>query len=139
MPASFLRPLVAATGSEAPALVNVRTGGTLATHVEVASDSSSRKRGLLGRAELPSGHALVIVPCPAIHTLFMQFTIDVVFAARDGRIVSLSREVRPWRIAYAFGAFAAIECPAGAIDRAALRVGDSLNVVPVAPGTHEPY
>ena len=41
--------------------------------VEVADTPLARMRGLLGRAGLPSGRALLIVPCRAIHTLGMRF------------------------------------------------------------------
>jgi uncharacterized membrane protein (UPF0127 family) len=58
----------------------------------------------------------------------MQFAIDVIYAARDGRVVKLRREIPPWRISAAPSAFAVIEMSAGAIDRAGLAVGDTLAV-----------
>ncbi|MEQ1897734.1 MAG: DUF192 domain-containing protein [Vicinamibacterales bacterium] len=128
MAESFLRPLVASAEASTRQLVNVRTGFRIATRVETAFDSASRRQGLLGRQSMAAGDALVIAPCPAIHTAFMQFAIDVIFAARDGRIVGLRRRVRPWRIAFAVRAFAAIELPAGTIDPTTLRVGDVLTV-----------
>lgn len=74
-----------------------------------------RARGLLGRAELPAGHGLLINPCSAIHTLGMRFPIDVVFLNAQGRVVSLHRAVPPNRplIRGGRGAVAALELPAG--------------------------
>lgn len=101
---------------------------TLATVVELAADSAARKRGLLGRDGLAPGHALVIAPCNGVHTFAMRFAIDVIFAARDGRVVKIARAVPARRIAFAVGAFAAIEMAAGEAERAGLAVGDRLVV-----------
>lgn len=109
-------------------LRNVRTGLALATILETAFDSTSRRRGLLGRERLPEGTALVIAPCGAVHTFFMRFAIDIVFARRDGRVVKTRSRVPPRRLAGALRAFAAIELPAGAVDRSYTQPGDFLVV-----------
>jgi uncharacterized membrane protein (UPF0127 family) len=72
---------------------------------------------------------VVIAPTQAIHTWFMRFAIDVVFAAKDGTVVDLRRAVQPWRIAVAPRAFCAIELAAGSIDRESIAVGDRLVVM----------
>ena len=54
--------------------------------LETAFDSGTRRRGLLGRDDLAAGTAMVLAPCNAVHTCRMRFPIDVVFAARDGRV-----------------------------------------------------
>ena len=43
-------------------LVNERNGAVLAERVERAQTMTARLRGLLGRASLPEGEALVIEP-----------------------------------------------------------------------------
>jgi uncharacterized membrane protein (UPF0127 family) len=101
-----------------------RDGALLASHIELAGDSKSRRRGLLGRTGLPAGHVLVIAPCNGIHTFFMRFAIDVVFTDRQGRILTIARGLRPWRMAVSLRAFAALELAAGAADRAGARRGD---------------
>ena len=110
-------------------------GRVLATRVEAAFDSASRKRGLLGRTGLDAGHALVIAPCNGIHTFGMQFPIDVIFVARDGRVLKTRRAMPARRIAAAMKAFATIEMAAGSIDAAALAVGDRVAVVTTSPGS----
>jgi uncharacterized membrane protein (UPF0127 family) len=121
---SFLSPLVKRPSD--CVLRNARTGQLVATRLELAADSRTRRRGLLGRAGLDEGHALVIVPCGAIHTFFMRFSIDVVFVAKDGRVVKCAQEVRPWRLAAAVTAHAAIELPAGTLQRSGTARGDRL-------------
>jgi hypothetical protein len=66
---------------------NARTGGLLASHVELAVDSASGAAGFSAAIRSDEGSALIIAPCNSIHTFFMRFDIDVVFVARDGRVL----------------------------------------------------
>ena len=128
---SFVTPLV--NRSAAPyVLRNSRNGRLLATSLETAFDSKSRNRGLLGRDRLQEGAALILAPCSSVHTFFMRFAIDVLFAARDGRLVKAHHAVRPWRVALGLGAFAAIELPAGTAAFAEVRPGDLIVLTPGA-------
>jgi len=127
---SFLSPL-----SKNPTgylLRNTRTGHVVGAHLELAGESASRRRGLLGRDRLDEGQALVIVPCGAVHTFFMRFAIDVLFVAKDGRVVKCAHDVKPWRIAAALTAHAAIETSAGTLRRCGTRRGDRLILEPVS-------
>jgi len=124
---SFLNALVR-SGPAGYELSSERTGACVADQLLTAFDSAARNKGLLGRDSLPEAAAMIIAPCSAIHTLFMRFPIDVAFVARDGRVVKVCASVRPWRIAIAFGAFAAIEMPAGACARSNITRGDLLSI-----------
>jgi uncharacterized protein len=112
-------------------LRNMRTRLPVATTVETAFGSSDRRRGLLGRDSLPAGHAIVIAPTFLVHTFGMRFSIDLLFVARDGRIMKVQRAVPPRRIAGTLGAFAVVELAAGQIDSSGTRVGDSIEAIPV--------
>lgn len=114
-------------------LQNARSGALLATRLEAAFDSRSRRHGLLGRERLDEGAALVIAPCNAVHTFLMRFPIDVIFVARDGTVVKLRERLATGRIAFAFRAFAVVECPSGVIVGSGTRAGDTLEVFPVQP------
>ena len=116
-------------GAERPhVLQNTRSGEVIASTVELAVDSESRRRGLLGRDHFDAGSALIIAPCSSIHTFFMRFAIDVVFVARDGRVLKVCAAIPRRRIALRPGAFAAIELPAGTLERTNARPGDILRV-----------
>jgi uncharacterized membrane protein (UPF0127 family) len=108
------------------ALVNDRTGQVLASAVEIAGTSESRRRGLLGRDGLDPSAALIIAPCSAIHMFFMRFAIDAVFVDRDGRVRKVVHNLRPWRIALSLGAYAVVEMSSGTVGRSDLEVGDFL-------------
>ena len=96
--------------------------------METAFDSATRTRGLLGRTGLASGTALIIAPCPSVHTFGMQFAIDVIYAARDGRVIKIRRAMPPARVSLCLNAFATIEMAAGEAERAGLATGDQLDV-----------
>lgn len=124
----FLRPLLDRPGNYA--LRNQRDRSLVARRIEVAADSKSRRKGLLGRDAMAPGEALVIAPCGGIHTFWMRFAIDVIFVKKDGRVVKCVESIPPWRIALAVTAYAAIELPAGTVRLSKVGRGDSLAVVP---------
>ncbi len=115
------------------ALVNARTGATVATVVEVASTSRARRRGLLGRDGLAPGSALVITRCNAVHTVGMRFVIDVAFVDAAGCVRKVVQRLPPWRMAMSPRAVAAIEFAAGQLGEGAVRPGDRLALVPGGP------
>lgn len=131
MASHFLAPMLAASAEDDGRLMlwNERSQRPLATHLEGAFDSASRRRGLLGRDSLAEGSALIIAPCQAVHTFRMRFPIDIVFADRQGRVVHVRSHVGAGRLAGAWRAFATIELPAGAVQQGDVRIGDRLIVV----------
>jgi uncharacterized membrane protein (UPF0127 family) len=126
--AHFLSPLLRSPDA-VHAVRNQRTGKLLTTALEGAFDSETRRRGLLGRDTMPAGSGLVIAPCSGVHTCFMRFPIDIVFAARDGRVLSVRHHVSPWRLAISLRAFAVIELPGGSLVDSDTQAGDSLHLV----------
>lgn len=119
--ASFLSEVAGASGPFE--LVDASSGHVLVPQLEVAVDSATRKKGLLGRDGLAAGAALLIAPTNAVHTFFMRFPIDIVFAARDGTIVKVSRAVPAWRMAAAWRGYAVIELVADGAEFCHLEVG----------------
>ena len=109
-----------------------RTGAVLVSHLEVAGDSASRRKGLLGRDGLDAGCAVAIAPCQGVHTFGMRFAIDIVAVTREGVVVKIRSSVPRRRIVLALRAFAIIELESGAANTADLQVGDRLQVSPPA-------
>lgn len=89
-------------------------------------------RGLLGRRSLEAGEGLLLRPASAIHTAFMHFAIDAVFLDREGVVVQIAHDLRPWRTAASHGARAVLELPAGSALLFGLEAGERLALV--APG-----
>jgi len=63
----------------------------------VAGSFWARARGLIGRKRLEPGTGMLIPRCNAIHTFFMRFPIDATFLDREGRVVKVVRNIRPWK------------------------------------------
>ena len=74
------------------------TGLVLAQEVEPAHRFFSRLKGLMFRPSMRPGTALLLSPCPQIHTCFMRFAIDVLFLAEDGTVLYVLEQMKPWRI-----------------------------------------
>ncbi len=103
-----------------------RTGEWLARTVELASNSDTRRKGLLGRESLAPDTALVIAPSQGVHTFGMRFPLDIIGVARDGLVVKTRADVGPSRLVFALRAFAILELAAGAAAQAGLTIGDRL-------------
>ena len=70
-----------------------------------------------------------ITPCNSIHTFFMAFPIDVVFADAQGRVSRIRSRLGPWRLAWGGrGARHALELAAGAAEKASIRPGERLEL-----------
>lgn len=99
----------------------------LITHGEVADTFWMRFRGLMGRSPLKDGEGLVLKGDKSIHTFFMRFAIDVVYADRAGRVVRVDTAMLPNRIGpIVFDAAYILEMPVGAIQASGTAVGDQL-------------
>ena len=79
----------------------------LGVEAEVARTFAERTRGLIGRDSLAPGRGLLIERCNAIHTFFMRFPIDATFLDRQGRVVKVVRNIRPWRF-FVWGGWRAV-------------------------------
>ncbi len=88
--ATFLSAVTKASSGSAFELVEQGSERVLVPALEIAVDSATRKKGLLGRDGLDEGAGLVIAPTNAVHTFFMRFPIDIVFATKAGRVVKVA-------------------------------------------------
>jgi uncharacterized membrane protein (UPF0127 family) len=113
-----------------PARTVIRVDGrTVCDRCSIADTFVLRLRGLLGRRALPRGEGVLLSPSSSVHTFFMRFPIDAVFLDRGLRVVGVSLNLRPWRLAGSRGARLVLELPAGECDRRGIRAGERLTVV----------
>jgi len=105
-----------------------RTGddAVICERCEIPESAFGRARGLLGRDGLDPGAGMLIDRAGSVHMFFMRFPIDVVFLDRDWRVVGVRHGLRPWRMAAARRAVAALELPAGTAAAAGIEAGDVL-------------
>jgi uncharacterized protein len=112
-----------------------RTRGTvLCERLHAAGGLAGQSRGLLGREGLAAGEGMLFVsfiPFMWMHMFFMRFPIDIVFLDKHGKIVHISRNLRPWRISsIVIRARQALELAAGTAAHSRSQVGDSIELTP---------
>ncbi|MBI1801023.1 MAG: DUF192 domain-containing protein [Chloroflexi bacterium] len=105
-----------------------QTRGTLVASSAIEARSfSQRLLGLMGRAELPVGGALVLDATNWVHTFWMRFPLDVIYFDRRGRVVGVSENLIPNRIGRPiWRAHAVIELNRGVIRTSETQLGDLL-------------
>lgn len=108
-------------------IINQSNGVVMATNARLATSFWARLKGLLGRSQLPQGEALILKPCSSVHCCFMRFTIDVIFINQHNKVIHLQENMAPWRFSpFVSHAKAAIELPAGSIQRHGIVLDDTL-------------
>jgi hypothetical protein len=114
-------------------IFNLTRQTELASCAELADHGAARNKGLLGRASLPAGTALWIVPCESVHTFFMKFPIDLIYIDRNKRVKKVRSNVGPWRLSACLSAHSIIELPAGVAEHTQTLPGDQLQLSPAVP------
>jgi uncharacterized protein len=121
-------------------VVNLTRNTVLASSLEIADSSQTRRKGLMGRDALTPGGGLWIVPCESVHTFFMRFAIDLVYLDRQKRVKKLVSKVVPWRVSACLSAHSILELPAGTIRDTHTATGDVLDMQSdygvTEPGSH---
>ena len=112
-------------------LLRVGRADCLAEEVECASSSLLRLRGLMLRASIPEGYALLIPLSSSkgsIHMLFMRFPIDLLLLDEHMRVVGI-HTLKPWRGIVLFeGVRWAVEMREGRALEYGVVIGDALKL-----------
>ena len=113
---------------------NVTKRHLLAEQAELADHPWRRLKGLLGRAGLRPGEALVLRPCQGVHTWFMTFPIDVLYVDAHSVVRRILADMPPNRFGpMVWRANSVIELPAGSVRASGTEVGDRLAIGPERP------
>jgi hypothetical protein len=109
-------------------VANSSRGTILGQAIEVAHTAAQKVKGLLGRECLEDGQGLLFKGAGSLHTMFMRFPIDIVYADKHGKVIKLAEAVHPFKLVAApLRCYYALELPAGAIKHSGTRVGDRLS------------
>jgi uncharacterized membrane protein (UPF0127 family) len=77
---------------------------------------NARRKGLAGLASLPD-HVGLRIRTGSVQTFSMRFPLDLIWLARDGRVLRVDRDVPRWRMKACRRARAVVEVPAGQADQ----------------------
>jgi uncharacterized membrane protein (UPF0127 family) len=109
--------------------VNVTKDCALASRVEWAGTSDSRRRGLLGREHIDRQEGAYIVPTQWIHMFGMQFPIDVAFLDSKGHVLHICHALQPNHLSpIVWRAEGALELAAGTLQATGTEVGDIVEI-----------
>jgi uncharacterized membrane protein (UPF0127 family) len=107
-------------------IANLTRQVILAHRVEIADEGAARRKGLLGRNQLPAGEGLWIVPCESVHTFGMRFPIDLVYLDRNKKVKKVRSGVPPWRLSACLSAYSVVELASGTVHMTQTMPGDNL-------------
>jgi uncharacterized membrane protein (UPF0127 family) len=108
-------------------LILVAPGGRIVCDVcHLADKPHTRLRGIMGWKHLRQGEGVLLRPTFSVHTAFVRFPIDAVFLDREMTVVSITHELKPWRLASARKARSVLELAAGECRRLGLEPGDRI-------------
>jgi uncharacterized membrane protein (UPF0127 family) len=85
-----------------------------------------RMKGLLWTDTLSENTALIIKPCSSVHTLAMNYPIDLAYLDKYWVIIKTIENLKPWRFSATPRASMVIELAAGSINRLQLKPGQKL-------------
>jgi uncharacterized protein len=106
---------------------NMSRGTILGERIRLAESALSGIVGLLGERKLTPGDGLLIVPSQGVHTLGMQFPIDVLILDNDWKILDIRKRMRPFLITRIyFKAAGVLELPPGTVEDSSTCIGDSV-------------
>ena len=103
----------------------------LATRLSVAETHWSRLRGLMceDAANFPAGDGLWIVPSRGVHTLAMNFPIDVLYLDKNNFVVHVEQNLKPWRMArVSLRTASVLELPDNTLQSSGTAIGDEIEI-----------
>ena len=110
-------------------ILNLTRESVPARNARYASSFGERLCGLIGKRFSPAMDGMVFDRCNAIHTFFMGYPIDVIFADEKYRGLKTVPAFPAWRPFLACkNAFYVIELPGGTLESTATEAGDQLDL-----------
>jgi hypothetical protein len=106
----------------------VLNGQPLPWQVRCCNTFLQRARGMLWAPRAQRQCVWQLLPCNAVHTLFMRSPIDVAFCNASGEVLRIVAPLPARRWVGQCAADSVFEFPAGAVAQLALRCGDYLTL-----------
>ena len=110
-------------------LKKITDGTVVAERVMCAATFSRRLRGLMFTKTFPVGmDALILTPCNAVHTMFMRYSLDILFLDGENKVLHILEDMGPGRFSPVVkGASSVVEMIAGSVAKCGVVVGDRLS------------
>lgn len=106
----------------------VRSPGGNRISVSLADTWLKRLSGLKSPGAIMGVDGILITPCSSVHTLGMQFNIDIYFLDRDFRVVRKYVSTKPWRCVFSPDSRHVLEVISERASSPLAQVGDKLSI-----------
>lgn len=111
-------------------LMNNSKNNIIVENLFIADSFWLRMKGLMWKKDLAEDEGLLLLPCNAVHMMFMRFPIDVIFLDRDFVVLKIMDNLKPWRFSPVVrGAFQVIELRTGTALKKGISIDDRLSLV----------
>jgi len=111
-------------------VINISRNSVLADNAQLADTFLKRLIGLLNHKALNKGEALILTPSNCIHSLFMRFTIDIIFLDKAGRVIEALPAFKPFRLSpIYFSSHSVIELPENTLQLTQTQPGDIIKII----------
>ena len=112
-------------------IINTKNNAVLSDKAKIANTFLGRLVGLLNRSCLVKGEALILKPSWSIHTLFMRFSIDVIFVDKEDKVIAVHYSLKPFRLTPLYpNSSLTIELPENTLESTQTHTGDILKITP---------
>lgn len=112
-------------------IYNSSKNNLIAGEVKLADSFIKRGLGLLPKSSISEDEGLVIKPCCSVHTIFMRFSIDILFINKKNEVIALYKSVKPYRILpIHLTSSYVVELASGVINAKNIKKGDTLTLAP---------
>jgi len=102
----------------------------VAEDLRIANRFPLRLKGLMFKRKMKDDEALIIPRCNWVHTMFMNFPIDVVYLDSNYVIIDAEAGVRPWRMCSPrFKASHTLELASGTMKNRSLHMGEVIRCI----------
>ena len=83
--------------------------------------------GLTIKRKLGQKKGYLLYNCNSIHTLWMRYSIDVIFIDSNGGVLAVFNDIKPFRVTpFIKGAYYVMEMISGSIKNLSLKAGDNI-------------
>ncbi len=111
-------------------IINLTKNTILADEAKMANNFFTRLVGLLNRRSLNKGEALILTPSNSIHSLFMRFSIDVIFLDKAGKVIGVLPSFKPFRLSRIyFNSHSVIELSENTLQLTQTQPGDIIQII----------
>ncbi len=111
-------------------VINTSKNTILADEAKMGNTFFTRLIGLLNRNSLSKGEALILTPSNCIHSLFMRFTIDVIFLDKTGKVIGVLPFFKPFGLSRIyFRSHSVIELSENTLQLTQTQPGDIIQII----------